>query len=80
MEFKVRGKVLLKQLAKTPGKFNNRWEGAFRVKEKKGSVSYKIISEDGKTLMVTHAERLKKFQGPSNLEATAADTKEKGRN
>jgi hypothetical protein len=30
--------------------------------------------------MVAHAERLKQFQEPSNLEATAADTKEKGRN
>ena len=78
IEFAVGEKVLLKQLAITPGKFNNRWEGPYTVKEKKGNVSYKIISEDGKKLLVAHADRLKKFQGRVSPEATAVATKGKG--
>jgi hypothetical protein len=29
-----------------PGKINMRWEGPYTVVEKKGNVSYKIISDD----------------------------------
>jgi hypothetical protein len=79
IEFKVGEKVLLKQLAITPGKFNNRWEGPYTVKEKKGNVSYRIISDDGKKLMVAHADRMKKFQGRTSPEATATATEEKGK-
>jgi len=77
IEYKVGDKVLMKQLAITPGKFNNRWDGPYTVKEKKGNVSYRIISEDGKKLVVAHADRLKKFQGRTSPEATPAETAEK---
>jgi len=69
--FDINDKVMLKQLAVTPGKFNMRWEGPYTVIERKGNVSYKIVSDDGKKLMVVHADRLKKFQGQASPEATA---------
>ena len=64
-------------MAETPGKFNNRWEGPYTVTEKKGNVNYKIVSHDGKKRMVVHADRMKKFQGHTSLEATEQDEKPK---
>jgi hypothetical protein len=31
--------IMLKMMAETPGKFNMRWEGPFRVTEKKSNVT-----------------------------------------
>jgi len=67
--------VMLKEMAETPGKFNMRWEGPYTVTEKKGNVNYKIVSYDGKKRMVVHADRMKKFQGHTSLEATAQTKK-----
>ncbi len=53
-----------------PGKFNMRWEGPYTVVEKKSNVSYKIISDDGKRLMVVYADRMKKCQGRTSPQAT----------
>ena len=48
-------------MANIPGKFNMRWEGPFSVTERKGNVNYKIVSQNGKKLLVVHSDRLKKF-------------------
>jgi hypothetical protein len=70
IDFKIGDRILFKQLAIVPGKFNMRWEGPYTVVEKKSNVSYKIISDDGKRLMVVHADRMKKFQGRTSPQAT----------
>jgi hypothetical protein len=57
-------------LAIVPEKFNMRWEGPYTVIEKKSNVSYKIVSDDGKRLVVVHADRMKKFQGRTSPQAT----------
>ncbi len=64
-------------MAETPGKFNMRWEGPFRVTEKKGNVTYNIVSVDSGKSMVVHADRMKKFQGHASLEATVQTEKPK---
>ena len=62
VEFEMDEKVMLKEMANVPGKFNNRWDGPFVIKEKKGNVNYKILSEDGKKMMIVHSDRLKSFK------------------
>ena len=52
---------MLKEMANIPGKFNMRWEGPFSITERKGNVNYKIVSQNGKKLLVVHSDRLKKF-------------------
>jgi hypothetical protein len=47
-----------------------RWEGPYRVVEKKSNVSYKKVSDDGKKLMAVHAIRMEKFQGRASPQAT----------
>ena len=69
---------MLKTLADVPGKFNMR-EGPFTVVEKKGNVNYKIVSVDGKKLLVVQTDRMKKFQGHASPEATAPTVKPKTR-
>ena len=64
--------IMFKKMAQTPGKFNMRWEGPYTVTENKGNVNYRIVSNDGKTRMVVHADRMKKFQGHAGLEAKAS--------
>ena len=59
VEFEVGTKVLLKEMEKIPGKFNMRWEGPFSIAERKGNVNYKIISQNGKKLLIVHSDRLK---------------------
>ena len=71
--------IMLKILADIPSKFNMRWEGPFTVVEKKGNVNYKIVSDDGKKLLVVHTDRMKKFQGHASPEATAPTVKPKTR-
>jgi hypothetical protein len=71
VNFAIGDRILFKQLAIVPGKFNMRWEGPYTVVEKKSNVSYKIVSDDGKKLMVVHADRMKKFQGRASPQATA---------
>jgi hypothetical protein len=61
VEFEVGDNVLLKEMANIPGKFNMRWEGPFSIAERKGNVNYKIISQNGKKLLIVHSDRLKKF-------------------
>jgi hypothetical protein len=39
-----------------------RWEGPYTVVEKKSNVSNKKVSDDGKKLMVVHANRMKNFK------------------
>jgi hypothetical protein len=70
VDFKIGDRILFKQLAIVPGKFNMRWEGPYTVVEKKSNVSYKIGSDDGKKRMVVHADRMKKFQGRESPQAT----------
>jgi hypothetical protein len=48
-------------MANTSGKFNMRWEGPYTVKERKGNVNYKIYTDDGKKMLIVHADRMKKF-------------------
>ena len=48
-------------MANIPRKFNMRWEGSFSVAERKGNVNYKIISQNGKKLLIVHSDILKKF-------------------
>jgi hypothetical protein len=81
IDFKIGDRILLKQLAIVPGKFNMRWEGPYTVVEKKSNVSYRIGSNDGKKRMVVQADRMKKFQGPqaTNAEAPGRVTKSKAR-
>jgi hypothetical protein len=69
--------IMLKTMADTPGKFNMRWEGPFRVTEKKGNVTYNIVSVDSGKSMVVHADRMKKFQGHESPVATAQAEKPK---
>ena len=38
-----------------------RWEGPFSITERKGNVNYKILSQNGKKLLVVHSDRPKKF-------------------
>jgi hypothetical protein len=61
VEFEIGDKVLLKEMANIPGKFNMRWEGPFSITERKGNVNYKILSQNGKKLLIVHSDRLKKF-------------------
>ena len=77
--YEVNDRIMLKTLADIPGKFNMRWEGPFTVVEKKGNVNYKIVSVDGKKLLVVHTDRMKKFQGHASPEATAPTVKPKTR-
>jgi hypothetical protein len=60
VEFEIGDIVMLKEMANIAGKFNMRWEGPFSIKERKGNVNYKIISQNGKKLLVVHSDRLKK--------------------
>ena len=52
---------MLKEMANIPGKFKMRWEGPFSITERKGNVNYKILSQNGKKLLIVHSDRLKKF-------------------
>jgi flagellar hook assembly protein FlgD len=61
VEFGIGDIVMLKEMANIPGKFNIRWEGPFSITERKGNVNYKIISQNGKKLLIVHSDRLKKF-------------------
>ena len=77
--YEVNDRIMLKTLDDIPGKFNMRWEGPFTVVEKKGNVNYKIVSDDGKKLLVVHTDRIKKFQGHTSPEAIAPTVKPKTR-
>ena len=57
VEFEVGTKVLLKEMEKISGKFNMRWEGPFSIAERKGNVNYKIISQNGKKLLIVLSDR-----------------------
>ena len=59
VEFEIGDKVLLKEMANIPKKFNMRWEGPFSITERKGNVNYKIISQNGKKLLIVHSDILK---------------------
>jgi hypothetical protein len=48
-------------MANIPGKLNMRWEGPFSITEGKGNVNYKIISQNGKKLLIVHSDRFKKI-------------------
>ena len=61
VEFKIGDKILLKAMANTPGKFNMRWDGPYTISEKKGNVNYKIYADNGKKMMIVHADRMKIF-------------------
>ena len=61
IEYKVGDHVLLKEMANVPGKFNMRYLGPYRVLEKKGDVTYKLLELETKTEYVTHIDRLKPF-------------------
>jgi hypothetical protein len=80
VDFKIGERILFKQLAILPEKFNMRWEGPYTrhgvpeftrlpytVVEKKRNVSYKIISDDGKRLVVVHADRIKNSKAEQAL-------------
>jgi hypothetical protein len=73
IEFKIGDKILLKEMANTPGKFNMRWEGPYTVKERKGNVNYKIYADNGKKMMIVHADRMKHFHKRKSPEETAED-------
>ena len=67
-------------MAETPGKFNMRWEGPFRVTEKKSNVTYNIVSVDSGKSMVVHADRMKKFQGhEATVQTKKPKTKKRAR-
>ena len=59
VEFEIGDKVLLKEITNIPKKFNMRWEGPFSITERKGNVNYKIISQNGKKLLIVHSDILK---------------------
>jgi len=61
VEFKIGDKILLRAMANTPGKFNMRWDGPYTISEKKGNVNYKIYADNGKKMMIVHADRMKIF-------------------
>jgi hypothetical protein len=61
VEFKIGDKILLKAMANTSGKFNMRWDGPYAISEKKGNVNYKIYADNGKKMMIVHADRMKIF-------------------
>jgi hypothetical protein len=61
VEFKVGDKILLKEMANTPGKFNMRWDGPYTISEMKENVNYKIYADNGKKMMIVHADRMKIF-------------------
>lgn len=48
-------------MANTPGKFNMRWEGPYKVIERKGDVTYKLLHVENQTEYVTHVDRMKPF-------------------
>jgi hypothetical protein len=73
IEFKIGDKILLKEMANTPGKFNMRWEGPYTVKERKGNVNYKIYADNGKKMMIVHADRMKHFHKRKSPEETAEE-------
>ena len=75
VEFKIGDKILLKEMANTPGKFNMRWEGPYTVKERKGNVNYKIYADNGKKMMIVHADRMKQFHKRKSPE-TAEEIKQ----
>jgi hypothetical protein len=38
-----------------------RWDGPYTISEKKGNVNYKIYADNGKKMMIVHADRMKIF-------------------
>jgi ribosomal protein L21E len=65
--YEIGDRVMLKEMANVPGKFNMRWEGPYIVTEKKGDVTYKIQSEETKKFLVVHVDRMKKFHRQPTL-------------
>ena len=61
IKFKENDRILLKEMANVPGKFNMRWEGPYVILEKKSDVTYKIQREDDKKIVVAHVDRMKKL-------------------
>lgn len=61
VEYKIGDQVLIKEMANTPGKFNMRWEGPYKVIERKGDVTYKLLHVENQTEYVTHVDRMKPF-------------------
>jgi hypothetical protein len=37
------------------------WDGPYTIKEKKGNVNYKIYADNGKKMMIVHADKMKIF-------------------
>jgi len=70
VEFNIGDKILLKAMANTPGKFNMRWDGPYTISEKKGNVNYKIYADNGKKMMIVHADRMKIFHEKDPSEAS----------
>ena len=66
--------ILLKEMHNAPGKCNMRWEGPYRVTEKKSVVNYRIQSLDEKKTLITHVDRMKKFGSNSPVEKDPLQT------
>ena len=63
--------VLLKEMANTPGKFNMRWDGPYKVIEKKSDVTYKLLELATNKEYVTHVDRMKKFSQEKPVDPVA---------
>ena len=59
--YQIGDTILLREMANTPGKFNMRWDGPFKVLDRKSDVTYKVTPVDTDSPFVTHVDRMKPF-------------------
>ena len=74
--YKVGDTILLREMANTPGKFNMRWDGPFKVLEQKSDVTYKVTPIDSDGPFVTHVDRMKPFSIPPSPITVPVQTEE----
>ena len=54
--------VFLKEMQNAPGKFNLKWEGPYKIIEKKSDSNYKIQLPNEDKTYITHVDRLKLYR------------------